>query len=344
MKANEITINKGELSVYTQKMSQLTASISPSNTSNKEVSWSSSDPAIASVDQTGLVIGLKAGKATITATTKDGSNLSAHCEVEVLPAILVDSITMQTEARLNKGGKLVLSPVVLPEDVGNKELTWSTSDENVATVENGLVTAAGFGTATIIATAEGGATATCVLTVDATVNQLRAVAYGLGVSTTNQGRYLTFNCGAQFGTPPYTMRISLTENGNQLTAENLTTNGVEDLQYFIGNRVIDGLLALDVEVTDANGQFSTARTAVKMYVNGWNISTEGVDETPILVVLPGDANDSKSIDMGDVIAIIDYLVDGTPCKSMRNANADQDPEGNVDLSDLLLVINQFVNP
>lgn len=63
----------------------MTATVLPDNTSNKKIVWSTSNSEVASVDENGLVTALTAGTTTITATTTDGSNLSASCEVTVEP-------------------------------------------------------------------------------------------------------------------------------------------------------------------------------------------------------------------------------------------------------------------
>lgn len=80
-----ITLNKSTDSLQVGKTDTLTATVTPDNETNKNVTWTSSDPTIAEVDQTGKVKANKEGTATITATTTDGSNLSATCVVTVIP-------------------------------------------------------------------------------------------------------------------------------------------------------------------------------------------------------------------------------------------------------------------
>jgi uncharacterized protein YjdB len=268
----------------TQKMEILHA---PSNVSDKRITWSSSDNSIATVDETGLVTGVKAGEATITATTLDGSNLTAQATVQVLPPILVDSIQLSGDQELNVGGTVKLTTSILPENAGDKTLTWSTSNASVATVADGLVTATGYGSATITATAAGGASASCVVTVDPAVEQLRAVAYGLGVTTTSSGRYITFSGGAQYGTAPYNATYRLLSNNSELTSKSMITNGIEELSYSIGSSIVNATFTVTVDVTDANGHMSSARTSAQIYINGWNMSFTELEETPILVKLTG---------------------------------------------------------
>ncbi len=81
--ATGISLNKSQMSLQLGDNSQLVATIMPDSTTNKMVNWLSSDPAVAGVDENGLVTALAVGNATITATTTDGSNLSASCGVTV---------------------------------------------------------------------------------------------------------------------------------------------------------------------------------------------------------------------------------------------------------------------
>ncbi|AVK84463.1 hypothetical protein C3943_13220 [Lysinibacillus sp. B2A1] len=81
-----LKLNKETLDLTVGSSESLIATILPENATNKVIQWTSSDPEIASVDSNGNVIGKKAGKVTITATTTDGSNLSATAEVTVKEA------------------------------------------------------------------------------------------------------------------------------------------------------------------------------------------------------------------------------------------------------------------
>ena len=83
--ATGISLDKTSLTMKKDETSPLTAAIVPDNATNKNVIWKSSDDSIAKVDQTGKVTAVKEGTATITATTQDGSNLSATCVVTVTP-------------------------------------------------------------------------------------------------------------------------------------------------------------------------------------------------------------------------------------------------------------------
>ena len=149
----------------------LSATVTPSTASNQGVTWSTSDSNVATVAN-GVVTAVGAGSATITATANDGSGYNATCAITVNPR-LVSSITLNESSKtLNVGDTLTLIANVAPDDATNKNVTWSTSDSSVATVDsNGKVTAKGAGSATITATAIDGSgyNATCSVTVNAPV-------------------------------------------------------------------------------------------------------------------------------------------------------------------------------
>ena len=78
-----VTLDKNTLELYTGGSENLTATVAPDNATNKNVTWSSDNEAVATVDQNGTVTAVGAGKTTITATAADDSNISATCTVTV---------------------------------------------------------------------------------------------------------------------------------------------------------------------------------------------------------------------------------------------------------------------
>ncbi len=151
---------------------QLTATVAPAEATDKTVTWTSSDVAVATVSATGLVTAVAAGEADITVTTVDG-NFTAVCKVMVKeaedPTVAVTGVMLsQTEAELTMGGEaLQLTATVAPANATNKNVTWTSSNEAVATVsEGGLVTAVAAGEADItVTTTDGNFTAVCKVTV-----------------------------------------------------------------------------------------------------------------------------------------------------------------------------------
>ena len=135
-------------------------------TTNKSVTWTSSNEEVATVDENGMITAVKVGEATITATTTDGTNLSASCKVIVNPTLVTSISLDKTDIELEVTQTATLVATVTPSNATDQTVIWTTSDASVATVSNGVVTAVKAGTATITATA-GGYSATCVVTVEA---------------------------------------------------------------------------------------------------------------------------------------------------------------------------------
>ena len=139
---------------------QLSASVLPSNATDKEVSYSSSNTSVATVSNTGLVTGVSEGQATITVTTSDGgftdtSNITVQ---EENSPIAVTAINLTPESTtLEREQTVQLITEVLPADATNKAVTYVSSNEAVATVDaEGLVTAVDLGEVTITAFTEDG--------------------------------------------------------------------------------------------------------------------------------------------------------------------------------------------
>ena len=154
----EITIVKG----YTEKLVPI---ISPTNTTDT-LSWLSSSTSYASVSSDGTVTANRVGTTTITVTASSGKK--AYCVVNVVnPTTPVSSVTIdKSEVILTKTDTVQLNATVLPSDATNKELTWTTTDESIASVnDNGIVTANGVGIATITATSNNGMYHECIIKV-----------------------------------------------------------------------------------------------------------------------------------------------------------------------------------
>ena len=143
---------------------QLNATVSPDNATDNSVTWSSNNTQVASVSNSGLVSLISEGTATISATA--GSK-SATCRVTVEPnRIEVTSISLdKTDAELKIGESIVLTSTINPANATDKSVSWSSSDNNVATVSDGKITGISVGTATITVTASNGMAATCSVVV-----------------------------------------------------------------------------------------------------------------------------------------------------------------------------------
>ncbi len=162
--ATSIRINVSQVTIQSGGQYQLSAIIMPSN-SSKTLKWSSSNNSVASVNNNGLVTGRNSGTATITCTTTDGSNLSASCTVTV--AQLISSISMQGNLEIYTGNSQRLSVTITPSNATGKALKWSSSNNNVVSVNDGVVTGIAPGTATITCVTTDGSkkSASCTVVV-----------------------------------------------------------------------------------------------------------------------------------------------------------------------------------
>ena len=127
------------------------------------LSWSSSDPAICTVDETGTVTGVTYGTATVTATLSNGN--TAQCDVTVSPPITSLSLEKSLH-KIKPGTTRQLAALADPMDSG-EELIWSSSDPAIVTVdETGLVTGVAYGSATVTVTGKySGLSASCTVKV-----------------------------------------------------------------------------------------------------------------------------------------------------------------------------------
>ena len=160
-----VKLNKTSLNFTGTGSSQtLTATVSPSNATNKTLTWSSSNTSVATVSN-GVVKAVGFGTATITAKSNNGK--TASCSVTVNP-IAVSSVSLNKTSLsfTGTGSSQTLTATVSPSNATNKTLTWSSSNTSVATVSNGVVKAVGFGTATITAKSNNGKTASCSVAVN----------------------------------------------------------------------------------------------------------------------------------------------------------------------------------
>ncbi|MDE6809866.1 MAG: Ig-like domain-containing protein [Muribaculaceae bacterium] len=160
--AQKIVLSKDKVSINESDTAKIIATVQPENTTDKTVTWSSSDEKIATVSTDGIIKAVKVGTATITAACGD---VKATCEVTVLPIAAEKIVLSKEKMSINELDSIKITATVTPENTTYKTITWSSSDEKIATVSNdGIIKAIKVGTATITATC-GEVKATCEVTV-----------------------------------------------------------------------------------------------------------------------------------------------------------------------------------
>ncbi|MBR2229260.1 MAG: leucine-rich repeat protein [Prevotella sp.] len=156
-----VKLDQTEMIVEKTKAKTLTATVYPSTLTDKSVTWTSSNTAVATVTSAGKVKGVKAGTATITCTS-NATGLSTTCKVTV-GYVKLD----QTEMIVEKTKAKTLTATVYPSSLSDGSVTWKSSNTAVATVTSaGKVKGVKAGTATITCTSKAtGLKATCKVTV-----------------------------------------------------------------------------------------------------------------------------------------------------------------------------------
>lgn len=157
----------------------LTATISPSDATNKNVLFSSSKESVATVSQSGIVEAITTGKAIVTVTTEDG-NYKAHCTVNVVEKIVhVTGVALnKTNLSMKEGDEFTLIPTVTPDNAVNKSVSWASDNDAIVTVSTeGIVKALKVGKATVTATTvDQNKTASCSIVVEEAIGAITGTA------------------------------------------------------------------------------------------------------------------------------------------------------------------------
>ena len=139
---SSVELDRNRLSLAVGEDDMLEAIVLPENATNKSVSWSSSNPAVAVVDKYGVIDAVGRGKAIITVVSRDGTNRKATCEVTVNgegvnEEVKVSRIRLNAPSKKVAAGKKVkLTAVITPSSASNKALIWRSGNSKIATVDN----------------------------------------------------------------------------------------------------------------------------------------------------------------------------------------------------------------
>ena len=283
--ATGVTLSETELILRKGATAKLTATVLPTDATNKKVRWSSNNTAVAIVES-GTVAALSAGNATITVTTEDG-NYTARSEVVVVTDLVpATGVTLsQTKLSLLKGATAKLTATVSPTGATNRKIRWSSNNTAVATVENGTVTAVSGGAATITVTTEdGNHTATCEVTV--TVS-----ATGVTLSQTE----LSLAKGA---TATLTKTVVPSDATNQKVRWSSNNTSVATVENGTVTAVSGGTATITVTTEDGN-YTATCEVTVTVSATGVTLSqtelslVKGATATLTATVAPSDATNKK---------------------------------------------------
>lgn len=331
------------------------------------LSWTSSNTSVATIDSKGELTTTGIGTTTITCTAHNG--VSAQCKVTVNP-VLVSSITLnKTEAEMVVGENLNLTATIAPDNATDKSVTWSSTNEAVAVVdENGLVTAVGSGTCQIKATANDGSgkTASCLVTVEKnnklTVTDMTQCSGGQGVLNvllSDEETIMGFQFDLQLPTGVTVAekdgKLLAALTGNAVNTHSIASSKISDGLYrFIvtpqGSRAIsnangDGM-TINIDVADdvPTGTYDMTIKDIEMTVKHTGNVFEDIhpkDSKATLTVteaVMGDVNGDGRVSVTDVISMNSYILEEEPAQFIRKV-ADMNGDGKVTITDMVQVID-----
>ena len=201
-----IDLSETSLTLTVGEGSQITATVQPDDADNKDVTWSTDNPTVATVDQ-GNVTAVAAGTATITATANDGSSVSAACTVTVKAAQpqppTLTGITISGPSRVNIKEAITLRTQLTPADASVGNLTWDSSNSNIATVQ----AASANGTATVTGKSAG------TVQIRASANGITSAPYTVTVTDPDAATRITLKTGGK--------ELASSDSGNNLISQPL---------------------------------------------------------------------------------------------------------------------------
>ena len=255
VKASGISLNTNKLALTrygTDVKEKLTATVTPNETTNKNVKWTSNNKKIATVDKNGYVTAKSKGVARITATTTDGSNLSATCTVTVKQMVTMIVNTMNI-TRGNNDVKRKL-PVMVGNNATNKTLNYRSGDSKVVSVNaKGQITAKKKGTATV-----------SVKTTDGTniVVYYRVTVKQLVTSVKLNKKAISLKAKGKAKQKTYTLKATVTKNANNKKVKWTTSNKKVAVVNSKGKVTAKKKGTCYISVTSTDGSRKTAKCKV----------------------------------------------------------------------------------
>lgn len=151
---SSVEIDTGNIEILIGESKKLKATVSPSNATDKTITWTSSNKDVVMVDSEGEIIALGVGEATIKVKTSNGKEDSI--KVTVNPIKVTEINISEKDVKLKVDETVSLSITVLPENATDKTVAWSSENEEIATVDNGVITALKAGETKIICESKDG--------------------------------------------------------------------------------------------------------------------------------------------------------------------------------------------
>ena len=324
--ATGVVLNTYQEELEIGDITRIIAYVTPINVSNNQVEWIVPQNDVFSCSWSGnecIITAEKAGTATVTARTTDGTNLSASCNITVKgsgPVIIpVQSVTVSPHnVTIAVGAQRQLTATVLPADASNPAVRWLSSNGLVVTVTpDGIIKGLKTGTAKVFAkTTDGTALSdTCYVTVFIPVDSitLNRSSMKMNVGTTRKLTATVLPVNA------YDKRVTWT-SGNSAVAS-VNEDGVVTA-LMTGSTTITATTV----GTNIDGIHMRARCIVTVVTSG------GDDD-----LLPGDVDGDGELTIADVTALIRYLL-SHDAADIDIDNADVNEDGNIDIADVAALI------
>lgn len=374
-----ISLNYTEKEMNVNDALQLYATIVPENATNSNLEWNTSNANVAMVTTTGMVIARSKGWAEITATTTDGSNLSAGCTVHVVvPPVLATSLTFETEQmEMTIDEKATLVATLQPSDISSSELIWSSSDNSIATVDNsGTITAVSIGNVIITAHTTDGSnlSASCNVRIkspsidnydntvyfndtilpancDATLslqlkNNTEITAVQFDLLLPEAMKLKQNNTGTAYNITFEEKRADVTTHTISSAPQN--DGSIRVLCYSTSNEpFLDNkgtILYFPVSLLGIeNGNHNIILKNIIITNRDGSKSNIKILSSTIRIVesIPGDANMDNEVDVADIVAIANHILSNNQEKFSTEA-ADYDNDGIIDVADIVNVANHIL--
>lgn len=355
--ATGISVDPIAVTITAGETTQLSVTMTPSNATYKTATWSSSDEAIATVDENGVVTGIAAGQAQVTATTIDGTNLSATSVVTVLPRKATDITISPDSVIIDISGSVHLTATITPEDVESNVLLWESSDEDVAIVTSkGMVYGVGAGQALITATTTDGSNLsdTCHVTVRVPF-ELTAQSLAIPV---NARRNIPIMIDNHVDVKSFAFTVNIPDSiritGDALAAPrcgdfNITTsyNADSTVVHIEGVMTSTAMGAgtgafvlLPVKSCSLIDDFYAELTSISFTSTNDGVGTQLLDDVTVSihVLNLGDANGDKLVNVSDVTTLINYIL-GMQSDLTNFGVGDINNDGCINVSDVTALIN-----
>ena len=279
----------------------LVATVLPENVTDKTVVWTTSDASIATVDN-GVVTSVGVGECDIIATCQGVSDI---CHVIVNPILPTSLELNEIEIELIIGDSMTLVATVMPENVTDKTVVWTTTDADIATVDNGVVTSVGLGECDVIASCHG-VSDTCHVIVKP------VPVYVVTIDQHEATIHLKETIDLEPVVEPACENLLVSSSDNSIATGNV-----------VGDKVVIKALGLGTALIEI----------------GTNIG-QSVPDTCVVKVITdvGDVDSNGEVGISDVTTIIDYILDNSS-SSVIVDYTDTNKDGQVGIPDVTILID-----